>query len=103
MKSKSVSAAMAMAVACALTAAMGAIAAEHSHPVPEKLGRVVFQTSCAPQVGAAFNRGVALLHSFAYGAAEQQFRDVGRADPGCAMAHWGVPLSYYYQLWSPPD
>src|SRR5665213_2720858 len=80
-----------------------ALADEHSHPVPEKLGKVAFETSCSPQVGAAFNRGVALLHSFAYSAAEQQFRDVAKADPRCAMAHWGVALSYYHQLWSPPD
>jgi len=80
-----------------------AFAEEHSHPVPEKLGNVVFETSCSPQVGAAFNRAVALLHSFAYSASEQQFRDVARADPRCAMAHWGIALSYYHPLWSSPD
>jgi tetratricopeptide (TPR) repeat protein len=80
-----------------------ALAAEHSHPPPEKLGRVDFRTSCSPQVAAAFNRGVALLHSFAYTASEEQFRDVARADPGCAMAHWGIALSYFHPLWAPPD
>jgi len=80
-----------------------AAAAEHSHPPPEKLGKVDFQTSCSPRVAAAFNRGVALLHSFAYTASEEQFRDVARADPGCAMAHWGIALSYFHPLWAPPD
>jgi hypothetical protein len=80
-----------------------ALAEEHSHPPPEKLGKVEFATSCSPEVGAALNRGVALLHSFAYSASEQQFRDVARADPGCAMAHWGIALSYYHPLWAPPD
>ncbi len=87
-------------LACALTSVL---ADEHSHPAPEKLGSVLFDTSCAPRIGPAFNRGVALLHSFAYSAAEQQFRDVADADPRCAMAHWGVALSYYHQLWAPPD
>jgi hypothetical protein len=74
----------------------------HSHPVPEKLGTVVFPTSCAPNVEHDFERAVALLHSFAYSASEKAFRDVASADPTCAMAHWGVAMSYYHQLWSPP-
>jgi hypothetical protein len=85
---------------CALSAA---VAEEHSHPAPEKLGTVAFETSCSPPVGAAFNRGVALLHSFAYSASEQQFRDVARVDPSCAMAHWGIALTYYHPLWTSPD
>ena len=74
----------------------------HSHPPPEKLGRVSFPTSCAPGVARDFERSVALLHSFAYAASEQSFRRVAAADPSCAMAHWGIAMSYYHQLWSPP-
>ncbi len=76
---------------------------QHSHPVPEKLGTVIFPTSCAPGVGHDFERSVALLHSFAYTASEQAFQAVAIADPTCAMAHWGVAMSRYHQLWSPPD
>lgn len=75
---------------------------EHVHLPPEKLGTVSFPTSCAPGVGRQFERAVALLHSFAYTAAEQAFRDVAVADPACALAHWGIAMSYYHQLWSPP-
>ena len=75
----------------------------HSHPPPEKLGTVTFTTSCAPSVRNDFERSVALLHSFAYTASEQSFRKVAVADPSCAMAHWGIALSYYHQLWSPPS
>lgn len=46
---------------------------------------------------------MALLHSFAYHASEQAFKAIAVADPTCAMAHWGVAMSYYHQLWSPPD
>lgn len=74
----------------------------HSHPIPEKLGTVTFPTSCAPSVARDFERAVALLHSFAYDAAEKAFRGVAVADPSCAMAHWGVAMSYYHELWSPP-
>jgi hypothetical protein len=74
----------------------------HSHPPPERLGTVIFPTSCAPNVAHEFERAVALLHSFAYTAAEQAFRQVAAADPTCAMAHWGVAMSYYHQLWNPP-
>ncbi len=74
----------------------------HSHPPPEKLGKVSFQTSCAPRVARDFERSVALLHSFAYTASEEAFRKVAAADPNCAMAHWGIAMSHYHQLWSPP-
>ena len=75
----------------------------HSHPPPEKLGKVSFQTSCAARVAHDFDRSVALLHSFAYTASEQSFHKVAAADPTCAMAHWGIAMSYYHQLWSPPS
>src|SRR3984957_5974692 len=74
----------------------------HSHPPPEKLGKVSFATSCSPSVARDFERSVALLHSFAYTASEQSFRKVAAADPTCAMAHWGIAMSYFHQLWSPP-
>src|SRR5579862_9795076 len=74
----------------------------HSHPAPEKLGTVTFVTSCAPTVSKEFERAVALLHSFAYTASEKAFIDVAAADPSCAMAHWGVAMTYFHQLWSPP-
>jgi tetratricopeptide (TPR) repeat protein len=74
----------------------------HSHNAPEKLGKVSFQISCTPSVQEQFNRGVALLHSFAYTAAENAFQGVAELDPRCAMAHWGVAMAYFHQLWEPP-
>lgn len=75
---------------------------EHDHPAPETLGTVSFPTSCQPQTQAEFDRAVALLHSFAYRAAEDAFRSVAVRDPQCAMAHWGVAMTHYHQLWDPP-
>ena len=82
----------------------GWAADEHgSHAPPEILGSVTFATSCASAVSGDFERAVALLHSFAYDAAEKAFKEIVAIDPACAMAHWGVAMSYYHQLWSPPD
>ena len=77
-------------------------AVEHEHPVPEKLGTVQFPTSCSSKEQKSFERAVALLHSFAYSAAEKAFADVAKADPKCAMAHWGIAMTYFHPLWPPP-
>ena len=74
----------------------------HSHPPPEKLGTAHFATSCARGVQGQFDHAVALLHSFAYDIAAREFRQIAAADPGCAMAHWGVAMSAFHQLWTPP-
>lgn len=76
--------------------------AGHNHPAPERLGTVHFVTSCAPEVQQDFERAVALLHSFAYEASAQAFAGVAQRDPDCAMAHWGIAMTQYHQLWSPP-
>ena len=58
-----------------------------------RLGTVHFPTSCAPMVTPQFDRAVALLHSFEFGASIRAFNDVLAADSTCAMAHWGIALS----------
>jgi hypothetical protein len=65
----------------------------HSHGVGEKLGKVHFSTSCAAAAQPQFDRAVALLHSFEFGAAIAAFEETLKTDPGCAMAQWGVALS----------
>jgi hypothetical protein len=74
----------------------------HSHSAPEKLGVVSFPISCRPQVQQQFDRGVALLHSFAYADARNSFQAVATQDERCAMAHWGIAMTYFRQLWEPP-
>jgi len=76
---------------------------QHSHPAPEKLGKVDFGTTCSAAVTSQFERGVALLHSFAYADAERAFRDVAARDANCPIARWGVAMSLYHQLWEPPS
>ena len=75
----------------------------HGHGGPEKLGRVVFPTSCQPAAQKHFERGVALLHSFWYEEAAKAFAAATAADSRCAMGYWGQAMSYYHPLWEPAD
>jgi len=78
---------------------------DHEHMAPERFGNVHFPTSCKAELGPAFERAVALLHSFAYAEAAKAFEDVAAKDPDCAMAQWGVAMSYFHTIWGPstPD
>jgi tetratricopeptide (TPR) repeat protein len=80
---------------------------EHHHmeePIStEKLGQVHFPVSCAEQSQVPFERGVALLHSFGYTLAERQFRSIAESDPACAMAHWGIAMTQFKEIWDRPD
>lgn len=82
---------------------------EHHHhhddaPAPnEKLGQVSFPTSCAAKSQVAMERGVALLHSFGYTIAQMQFEAIVKDDPKCAMAHWGIAMTQFQELWQHPD
>src|SRR5215210_6762831 len=66
---------------------------EPKHGHPEKLGTVHFPTTCSPAVAPKFDRAIALLHSFEFGASIRAFNEVLAADSTCAMAHWGIALS----------
>lgn len=69
----------------------------------EKLGTVHFPVSCMPGQQAAFARGIALLHSFGYTEATEQFQAIAKADPQCAMAHWGIAMAQFHELWYTPN
>jgi tetratricopeptide (TPR) repeat protein len=78
--------------------------AHHHEALTEtQLGTVHFPVSCADSIQKPFARGVALLHSFWYEEAEKEFVDIAKEDPHCAMAHWGVAMSIWHQLWNEPD
>jgi tetratricopeptide (TPR) repeat protein len=69
---------------------------------PEKIGQVRFAVSCTPAVQKPFERAVALLHSFWYLEASKAFTQIAQADPDCAMAYWGLAMTTWTQIWSPP-
>ena len=97
--------AAAIAVACCLTPFCFSQEPEqhHHHDSTESLGSVNFPVSCAASVQPEFARGMALLYSFEYEAAQQSFQKVAAADHKCAMAYWGQAMSLYHQLWEPPS
>jgi len=68
----------------------------------ERVGKVSFPVSCGAEAQATFNQAVAWLHSFEYEEAQKAFREVAAQDPQCGMAHWGLAMSLYHELWEHP-
>ncbi len=87
----------------AIVVSLSVSAFAHEHDPGEKLGAVKFPISCSRTTQATFERGIALLHSFWYEESEKQFVALTKSDPKCAMAHWGVAMSIFHQLWERPD
>ena len=75
----------------------------HHDDGPENLGHVDFPTSCQPASHEGIEHGIALLHSFGYVKAQSAFAAVAWNDPKCAMAHWGIAMTQYQELWGMPD
>jgi tetratricopeptide (TPR) repeat protein len=83
---------------------------KHSHSAlagvsgnTENLGEVRFEVACKPEARRPFDRAAALLHSFEYDEARAAFRKIADKTPSCAMAYWGVAMSYVHPLWAPPS
>ncbi len=68
----------------------------------QKLGKVHFTTSCKPAAQAQFDRAMLYQHSFWYRASQKAFEEALKADPDCAMVHWGIALSLLYNPHAPP-
>jgi len=71
------------------------------HEAKESLGTVEFRVSCSAAAQKSFTRGVALLHSFTYEESAEAFREAAAKDTRCAMAHWGLAMTEYHQMWVP--
>lgn len=95
----------AVVVAVALCMSLGARAHEDERlptGAPDRVGDVAFPVSCSKAAQEQFNRAMAMLHSFFYPEAGKTFSRAADLDPSCAMAHWGVAMSWWYPLWYPP-
>jgi hypothetical protein len=91
-----------VSTALALAVAVPALAQHQHGQAEERLGKITFPVSCSPAAGKPFERAAAMLHSFWYLEANKAFAAVAKADPDCAMAHWGMAMTVWYQIWSPP-
>ena len=69
-------------------AAAGAAFGQYAGKAPDQLGKVDFPNSCSAAVQEKLLRGVAMLHSFYYSAAEKAFEEVVAEDNSCAIATW---------------
>ena len=81
-------------------------AAQHSHHGQDhdpQLGKVSFEASCSSNSSSKLRQGLGWLHSFEYDQAARTFTQAAAADPNCAIAYWGVAMSYYHPLWAPPS
>jgi tetratricopeptide (TPR) repeat protein len=86
-----------------MAAVAGSDEGHHHALTEEEIDSVHFTTSCAPAVESDINHAVALLHSFQYEATRSAFEAVAIKDPKCAMAEWGIAMSYYHGLWGNGD
>jgi tetratricopeptide (TPR) repeat protein len=66
------------------------------------VGKVTFPITCDSKVQPDFDRGVALLHSFFYEEARRVFTSISERDPNCAMAQWGIAMTWWHPIWTPP-
>jgi tetratricopeptide (TPR) repeat protein len=92
---------VALLSACVVTASSanpGPASAADDH-----LGKVEFATTCSAAAQPLIEKGAALLHSFQYLQSENTFAEAAKQDPKCAIAHWGMAMALYHQLWDFPD
>ncbi|MGE4631374.1 MAG: hypothetical protein AAEC86_13140 [Pseudohongiellaceae bacterium] len=69
----------------------------------DNVGSINFPTSATGEAQQHFLRGVAVLHSFGWEQAQEQFRAAQEIEPDFAMAYWGETLSYNHPLFSGMD
>ena len=87
------------ALALVLTLACAASAAAQF----EEVGTITFPTSASTDAQQPFLRGVAILHSFGWKQAIEQFQLAQQIEPDFAMAYWGETLCYNHPLFARQD
>jgi hypothetical protein len=71
---------------------------QHQHPAGKRSAPSTSRRPATPAAQAEFNRAMTLLHSFEFGPAMEGYNAAAKADPSCAMAHWGIAIA----RWSNP-
>ena len=67
-----------------------------------QVGSVNFPISCNKQAVASASHGLALMHHMTYVDAKKAFEKAASEDADCAMAYWGIAMTYIHPLWSDP-
>ena len=73
-----------------------------AHQYGNELGTIEFPVSCNEQATPIMERSLALLHHMTYSGAEAGFSNAIKADPDCALAYWGVAMTWIHPLWNDP-
>ncbi|HSH74375.1 MAG TPA: hypothetical protein VLA09_01630, partial [Longimicrobiales bacterium] len=94
---------MSIARAAALTLALVAATAVQVDAQFDNVGSIDFPTSAEGEAQQHFLRGVAILHSFGWKQAIEEFHAAQEIDPDFAMAYWGESLAYNHPLFSQMD
>jgi tetratricopeptide (TPR) repeat protein len=81
-----------IAMLATMSLAVGVAAADDAAK-SEKLGRVLFKTSCSAEAQRQFERALAMLHSFFFPETIKAFSAIPQVDPACAIAYWGLAVS----------
>jgi tetratricopeptide (TPR) repeat protein len=74
---------------------------EAAHHAAHDHGEVDFPVSCNEAAQARIETGLGHLHHMMYEQAQPHFEAAAKADPECAMAHWGVAMTSFQPLWHP--
>lgn len=85
--------------AVVLTGCTGGAAARQPQHLARAPGGVDFRVSCSRPAQIEFNESLALLHHMTYPQAREGFRRVAALDSTCAMAQWGLAMTYIQPLW----
>jgi tetratricopeptide (TPR) repeat protein len=80
-------------LACSLSTAVFAHGDDKVKAKGERLGRVLFKTSCTPEAQKQFERALSMLHSFYFPETVKAFTAIPDTDPSCAIAYWGLAVS----------
>ncbi len=65
----------------------------------DAIGTTDFHANCLEGVRADVDHALGLMHHMMYTQARAEFEAITKADPDCAMAHWGVATTLFQPLW----
>ena len=86
-----------------ILAPLPGMAQDKHRAIGAQLGEVHFATSCDAVAQGDFDRAVAMLHSFQFSRAIDEFDAALADDPTCAIAYWGIALSDWTNPFAPGD
>ncbi|MXX54314.1 MAG: hypothetical protein F4106_13945 [Gemmatimonadetes bacterium] len=95
---KRISTTVATTAAAAALVLAAFVAPPAAHAQFDEVGVITFPTSATGEAQNHFLRGVAILHSFGWKQAREQFHAAQAIDPDFALAYWGESLAYNHPL-----